>query len=95
MTRANNNNGRAIQERFYQIIEKPTILLDKLIDQTMKQIIQHRNNLLPYQPKRSSFSRIYTILLIQWSTYNCNTINKKIYKICRSSDNSRTKQKRH
>ena len=35
----------------YQIIDKPTEVTYKLIDTTKKEIVQHRNNLLPYHPK--------------------------------------------
>ena len=35
----------------YQIIAKPTDVTYKLTDSTKKEIIQHRNNLLPYYPK--------------------------------------------
>ena len=36
----------------YQIIAKPTDITYKLTDSTKKEIIQHRNNLLPYYPKQ-------------------------------------------
>ena len=35
----------------YQIIDKPTDVTYKLIDLNRKEIVQHRNNLLPYYPK--------------------------------------------
>ena len=35
----------------YQIIDKPTDVTYKLTDSNKKEIIQHRNNLLPYYPK--------------------------------------------
>ena len=35
----------------YQIIAKPTEVTYKLTDSTKKEIVQHRNNLLPYHPK--------------------------------------------
>ena len=35
----------------YQIIDKPTEVTYKLTDSTKKEIVQHRNNLLPYYPK--------------------------------------------
>ena len=35
----------------YQIIAKPTDVTYKLTDLTKKEIVQHRNNLLPYYPK--------------------------------------------
>ena len=36
----------------YQIIAKPTDVTYKLTDPTKKEIVQHRNNLLPYYPKK-------------------------------------------
>ena len=36
----------------YQIIDKPTDVTYKLIDLNKKEIVQHRNNLLPYYPKK-------------------------------------------
>ena len=36
----------------YQIIDKPTEVTYKLTDSSKKEIIQHRNNLLPYYPKK-------------------------------------------
>ena len=36
----------------YKIISKPTEVTFKLIDSTKKEISQHRNNLLPYYPKK-------------------------------------------
>ena len=35
----------------YQIIAKPTDVTYKIIDSDQKEIVQHRNNLLPYYPK--------------------------------------------
>ena len=35
----------------YQIIAKPTDVTYKITDPTKKEIVQHRNNLLPYYPK--------------------------------------------
>ena len=35
----------------YQIIDKPTEVTYKLTDCSKKEVIQHRNNLLPYYPK--------------------------------------------
>ena len=40
-----------LQKGPYQIIAKPTEVTYKLIDPTKKEIVQHRNNLLPYYPK--------------------------------------------
>ena len=35
----------------YQIIAKPTDVTYKITDSDQKEIVQHRNNLLPYYPK--------------------------------------------
>ena len=40
-----------LQKGPYQIIDKPTEVTYKLTDSTKKEIVQHRNNLLPYYPK--------------------------------------------
>ena len=40
-----------LQKGPYQIIAKPTNVTYKLTDSTKKEIVQHRNNLLPYYPK--------------------------------------------
>ena len=37
----------------YQIIAKPTDVTYKLTDSNKKEIVQHRNNLLPYYPKNA------------------------------------------
>ena len=40
-----------LQKGPYQIINKPTDVTYKLTDSSKKEIVQHRNNLLPYYPK--------------------------------------------
>ena len=40
-----------LRKKPYQIIDKPTEVTYKLTDSSKKEIIQHRNNLLPYYPK--------------------------------------------
>ena len=40
-----------LQKGPYQIIAKPTDVTYKLTDSNQKEIVQHRNNLLPYYPK--------------------------------------------
>ena len=54
----NFNTQKGISEKLqplrkgpYQIIAKPTDVTYKLTDPTKKEIVQHRNNLLPYYPK--------------------------------------------
>ena len=39
-----------LQKGPYQIIDKPTDVTYKLTDLIKKEIVQHRNNLLPYYP---------------------------------------------
>ena len=40
-----------LRKRPYQIIDKPTDVTYKLTELNKKEIVQHRNNLLPYYPK--------------------------------------------
>ena len=42
----------------YQIIDKPTEVTYKLIDTAKKEIVQHRNNLLPYYPKEYALRKL-------------------------------------
>ena len=42
----------------YQIIAKPTDVTYKLTDPTKKEIVQHRNNLLPYDPKEYALRKL-------------------------------------
>ena len=42
----------------YQIIAKPTDVTYKLTDSTKKEIVQHRNNLLPYYPKEYALPQL-------------------------------------
>ena len=42
----------------YQIIAKPTDVTYKLIGPTKKEIVQHRNNLLPYYPKEYALRKL-------------------------------------
>ena len=45
------NKLQPFRKGTYQIIDKPTEVTYKLTDSSKKEIIQHRNNLLPYYPK--------------------------------------------
>ena len=45
----------------YQIIAKPTDVTYKLTDSTKKEIVQHRNNLLPYYPKEYALRELYQL----------------------------------
>ena len=42
----------------YQIIDKPTEVTYKLTDFSKKELVQHRNNLLPYYPKEYALREI-------------------------------------
>ena len=42
----------------YQIIDKPIDVTYKLTDSNKKEIVQHRNNLLPYYPKEYALREI-------------------------------------
>ena len=51
-----------IQKGQYQTIDKPTEVTYKLTDSNKKEIVQHRNNLLPYYPKEYAlreFTQLY------------------------------------
>ena len=45
----------------YQIIAKPTDVTCRLTDSTKKEIVQHRNNLLPYYPKEFALRELTQI----------------------------------
>ena len=47
-----------LQKGPYQKTAKPTDVTYKLTDSTKKEIIQHRNNLLPYYPKEYAFCEL-------------------------------------
>ena len=54
MTKNNCYENKKLQPRQkgpYQIIDKTTDVTNKLTDANRKEIVQHRNNLLPYYPK--------------------------------------------
>ena len=42
---------KLLRKRPYHVNDKPTDVTYKLIDLNKKEIVQHRNNLLPYYPK--------------------------------------------
>ena len=50
-----------LQKRPYQIIAKPTDVTYKITDSSKKEIIQHRNNLLPYYPKEYALRELTQI----------------------------------
>ena len=49
----------------YQIIAKPTDVTYKLTDLNKKEIVQHRNNLLPYYPKEYALRELTQSILSQ------------------------------
>ena len=58
---------QTLQKRPYKIIDKPTDVTYKLTDSTKKEIVQHRNNLLPYYPKKyrlRELTQFYCVLKI-------------------------------
>ena len=79
-----------LQKGLYQIIAKPTEVTYKLIDTTKKEIVQHRNNFLPYYPKEYALrelTQLYSstgLKVIQNNTQIEPEINK-------TDDNQRTK----
>ena len=55
---------QALRKGPYQVIDKPTDVTYKLTDLNKKEIVQHRNNLLPYYPKVYSLrelTQLYSI----------------------------------
>ena len=49
--KAISKNLQPLRKGLYQIIAKPTDVTYKITDSNQKEIVQHRNNLLPYYPK--------------------------------------------
>ena len=47
-----------LRKRPYRIIDKPTDVTYKLTDTSKKEIVQHRNNLLPYYPKENALREL-------------------------------------
>ena len=48
----------------YQLVAKPTDVTYKLTDSTKKEIVQHRNNLLPYYPKEYALRELTQIYFL-------------------------------
>ena len=62
----------------YQIIAKPTDVTYKIIDSNKKEIVQHRNNLLPYYPKEYARPRINPIIFFhRIKNYSKRTTSEK------------------
>ena len=67
----------------YQIIAKPTDVTYKITDSDQKEIVQHRNNLLPYYPKGYALrelTQLYSftgLKVIQNRPHTENEINKQ------------------
>ena len=54
-----------LRKRLYQIIDKPTDVTYKLTDLNKKEIVQHRNILLPYYSKSTPFENLLNYTLSQ------------------------------
>ena len=61
----------------YQIIAKPTDVTYKLTDSTKKEIVQHRNNLLPYYPKEYALREIIQLYSFTGVKYFQNHTQKE------------------
>ena len=67
----------------YQIIAKPTDVTYKITDSDKKEIVQHRNNLLPYYPKEYALrelTQLYSftgLQVIQNDTHTENTTKEQ------------------
>ena len=63
----------------YQIIAKPTDVTYKITDSDQKEIVQHRNNLLPYYPKEYALrelTQLYSFTGLKVIQNNPHTENK-------------------
>ena len=92
------------QKRPYQMIDKPTDATYKLTDSSKKEIVQHRNNLLPYYPKKyplRELTQLYCVLKIvqnnpefeQNQNIDKNKKQKPTKKTCSPPNISYTKNK--
>ena len=66
----------------YQIIAKPTEVTYKLTDSIKKEIVQHRNNLLPYYPKEYALrelTQLYSFTGLKIIQNNTHTEQKQMY----------------
>ena len=62
----------------YQIIAKPTDVTYKLTDSNKKEIVQHRNNLLPLLTKRIRTTRINSIIFFhRFKSYSKSSTYRK------------------
>ena len=66
----------------YQIIAKPTDVTYKITDSDKKEIVQHRNNLLPYYPKEYALRELtqlysFTGLKVIQNNPHTNNIRKE------------------
>ena len=52
---------QALEKRPYQIIDEPTEVTYKLTESRKKEMVQHRNNLLPYYPKEYALRKLTQI----------------------------------
>ena len=63
----------------YQIIAKPTDVTYKITDLEQKEIVQHRNNLLPYYPKEYALrelTQLYSFTGLKVIQNNPHTVNE-------------------
>ena len=61
----------------YQIIGKPTEVTSKLTDSSKKEIIQHRNNLLPYNPKEYALLELTHVYSFRLTNYTRQPRNRR------------------
>ena len=92
-----------LEKGTYQITDKPTDVTYKLTDSNQKEIVQHRNNLLPYYPKQNalreltqlfSFTGLKSVQNNSESEQNQNTEKQKeLVHQTSPNSNSKTPQK--
>ena len=63
--KGNSRKTQPLQKGPYQIIAKTTGVTYKLTDSNKKEIVQHRNNLLPYYPKEYALRKLTQLYLLQ------------------------------
>ena len=72
-----------LRKGLYEIIDKPTEVTYKFTDSTKKEIVQHRNNLLPYYPKeyaQRKLTQLYSITGLKIVRNNTQTEqNQTVY----------------
>ena len=81
----------------YQIIDKPTEVTYKLFDSSKKEIVEHRNNLLPYYPKEYALcelTQLYSFTGLHIVQNNPQTEQNQNININKKSKNNPTAKRK-